>query len=57
MPNELHYKKLENMYLSAKINETANYQIQVSERKSEITVEANPDMYHAAGAVFTYHHF
>jgi len=51
MPNELHYKKLENMYLSAKINETANYQIQISERKSEITVEANSDMYHAAGAV------
>ena len=39
------------MYLSAKVNQSAEYNIQIVDKKAEITVTVNPEMFHAAGAV------
>ncbi len=47
----LHYQKLEKMYLSAPINNFYLPQIIVSEGKCEIEIDVKSDFYHAANAV------
>ena len=46
-----HHKKLENMYLSAPINEYYEPSIIINEGKSDITIEVKDDFFHAANAV------
>ncbi len=46
-----HHEKLENMYLLAPINELYKPSIKVSEAKVEISIEVNPQFFHAAGAI------
>ncbi|MFK7847307.1 MAG: PaaI family thioesterase [Rhodothermales bacterium] len=46
-----HFKKLENMYLSAPFNGLFSPEISVKEGEAEITYEIKPDYFHAAFAV------
>ena len=46
-----HYKKLENMYLAAPINNYYHPTITINERKSIITIDVKEDFFHAANAV------
>jgi uncharacterized protein (TIGR00369 family) len=50
-PLELHYRKLERMYLSAPLNDFYRPMIQVGRGRSEITVPVKEELFHAAGAV------
>ena len=51
MNKDKHFVALENMYLSAPINDIYKPRIDVFEGKSEIEIELNKNFYHAAGAV------
>ncbi len=51
MADESHYRRLENMYLSAPCNEYYRPRIRIAERRSTISVDVRPDLFHAAGAV------
>jgi uncharacterized protein (TIGR00369 family) len=51
MEQELHYKKLENLYLSAPINEFYKPSSKIEEGQSTIVVTILPDFFHAAHAV------
>lgn len=46
-----HFRKLEAMYLQAKINEFYSPRISISEGKAEITMEVLPKFHHAADAL------
>ncbi len=46
-----HYRKLENMYLSAPTNDYYQPQISISKGKAEITIDVQKKMFHAAGAL------
>ena len=46
-----HFKKLENMYLSAPFNDHFKPEINVSEGEAEITYQIKPEYFHAAFAV------
>jgi len=46
-----HYRKLEQMYLAGPINELFKPSIHVSDGQSEITIDVNPQFFHAAGAL------
>jgi len=50
MPNESHYRKLENMYLSAPTNAYYQPKITISEARAEIEIDVRPEFFHAAGA-------
>jgi len=49
--NEAHFRKLENMYLLAPTNIYYKPQIRIGQGTAKISLEARPDMFHAAGAV------
>ncbi|NGX58016.1 MAG: hypothetical protein K940chlam3_00917 [Chlamydiae bacterium] len=49
--NADHYRKLEQMYHQANINEIFAPKITISEGKAEITMEVLPKFFHAAGAL------
>jgi len=51
MPAEEHYRKLEQMYLHAPINQLFRPQIQISEGRAEVSLPLRSDFWHAAGAV------
>ena len=51
MDHQLHYRKLENMYQSAPINEFYHPRMVVSEGASAIEIDIFKKHYHAAGAV------
>ena len=46
-----HYKKLERMYLAGPINDLFKPTIVVGDRTSEISIEVNPQFFHAANAL------
>lgn len=46
-----HYRKLENMYLAAPINELYLPIIEVAEETCKITIDVNPQFFHAADAL------
>ena len=46
-----HFRKLENMYLSAPFNDHFKPEISVDEGTAEISYEVRPDFFHAASAV------
>ncbi len=47
----IHYSKLEQMYLAAPINLFYNPTISITEGKCEIAIDVKPDYFHAANAV------
>ena len=51
MDNDLHYRALEKMYLSAPINEIFKPFIQISHQSAEIEIAVNERLFHAARAV------
>ncbi len=46
-----HYQSLENMYLSAPVNQIYLPKITVTEAESVIEIEVDPKLFHSAGAV------
>jgi uncharacterized protein (TIGR00369 family) len=46
-----HFRKLENMYLSAPINSFFRPTLEVSKGRAVLTMEVRPDFFHAADAV------
>lgn len=50
MSNEQHYRKLENMYLAAPINEFYQPSILISKGQAEIQKQVKPEFFHAAGS-------
>lgn len=51
MPNEAHYRKLERMYSTARINAFFSPTLTISEGAAQIVVPVRPDFFHAAHAV------
>jgi uncharacterized protein (TIGR00369 family) len=51
MVQEIHFRKLERLYLSAPINRFFQPSIQIDEGSSIITAAIRPDLFHAAHAV------
>lgn len=51
MGKKMHHQQLENMYLKAPINELYSPTIEVTEGKCEITIDVNPQFFHAANAL------
>lgn len=51
MANEAHYRKLEQMYLSAPTNEYYRPGIQIKKGEAEIRMAVRPEFFHAAHAV------
>ena len=51
MDHELHFRKLEKLYLSAPINDFYKPALTVEEGASTITVSIRPEFFHAANAV------
>ena len=51
MPNEEHFRKLERMYSTARINAFFAPTLHITEGQAEITVPVRPDFFHAAHAV------
>ncbi|MBY5992415.1 PaaI family thioesterase [Ferrimonas balearica] len=51
MTMEEHHRRLEQMYLSAPINDYYRPSIQVADGEAEISIELAPKYFHAAGAV------
>jgi len=49
--NQIHYQKLELMYLSAHCNEYYQPKITIREASAEITLPVHKKLFHAAGAV------
>lgn len=50
MEQQEHFRRLENMYQAAPINEYYKPTMQISESQATISIEVRPDMFHAAGA-------
>lgn len=57
MTSQEHYRKLERMYLGARVNEYFSPSIQIGEGTAEISIEVRPDFFHAANAVHGYLYF
>ncbi|GMR09371.1 MAG: hypothetical protein BMS9Abin28_0189 [Anaerolineae bacterium] len=57
MTNQEHYRKLERMYLRARVNEYFAPTVQIGEGKAEVGIEVRPDFFHAANAVHGYLYF
>lgn len=57
MTNQEHYRKLERMYLGARVNEYFSPSAQIGEGKAEVSIEVRPDFFHAANAVHGYLYF
>ena len=51
MPQESHYRKLENMMHSAPIIQLIGASAKISEGKAEIVIPVDPKLFHAAGAL------
>jgi uncharacterized protein (TIGR00369 family) len=51
LPNEEHYRKLEQMYASAPINDFFQPVMRVSEGQAVVTTQVRRDFFHAANAV------
>jgi len=51
MDNETHYRKLENMMHSAPIVKLAGAKARIGKGKAEITLQVDPKLFHAAGAL------
>ena len=51
MSDQDHYRKLENFFHSARINEFYNPEITVSERSTEIRLDVDPKFFHAGHSV------
>ncbi|MGM0417958.1 MAG: PaaI family thioesterase [Thermodesulfobacteriota bacterium] len=51
MSNEIHFKKLENMYKAAPINQIYKPEINVKSGKSEISMDVAEKFFHSAGAL------
>lgn len=51
MPNEEHYRRLERMYATARINAFFVPTMHIAEAQARITVPVRPDFFHAAHAV------
>ncbi len=51
MTQDEHYRKLEQMYASAAVNEYYAPKMRVSEGRAEVIIPVRPDFFHAAGAV------
>lgn len=51
IPNDEHFRKLENMYLSAPINQALEPELKVRPGEASLTFEVRPEHFHAAGAV------
>ena len=51
MPDETHYRKLENLYHGAPINRFYAPKLTIREGEAELLIEIKPDFYHAADAV------
>ncbi len=49
--SETHFRKLENMYLSAPNNEYYHPAIHISEGHAEVSIAVRPDFFHTANAV------
>ena len=51
--SELHFRKLERMYLSAPVNSTVynGITIHISHQKAELTLKIEPKFFHAANAI------
>lgn len=54
---EKHYRKLERMYLGARVNEYFDPTIQIGDGIAEVAVQVRPDFYHAANSVHGYLYF
>jgi len=46
-----HFRKLENMYHAAPVNAYYNPRLEVSKGRAELTMDVNPDFFHAANAL------
>jgi len=51
LPDREHYRKLENLYRGARINEYYRPVLKVSEGRAVLTIPVRPDFHHALGAV------
>lgn len=51
MPNDIHYRKLENLMHSAPIVKLVGAQVTISNAYAEITLPAKRELFHAAGAL------
>lgn len=51
MPAETHFRKLERMYASARINDYFRPVLRVSEARADVEIPVRPDFFHAAHAV------
>lgn len=51
MTDRTHFRKLENMYLSAPNNKYYHPTIRISEGHAEVAIAVRPDFFHAANAV------
>ena len=51
MPAETHFRKLERMYASARINDYFLPVLRVSEARADVEIPVRPDFFHAAHAV------
>jgi uncharacterized protein (TIGR00369 family) len=51
MPDESHYRKLENMMHSAPIVKMTGARVEVGEGRADITLPVRSDLFHAAGAL------
>ncbi len=51
MPNNSHYRKLENMMHSAPIVKLVGAQVKISHAHAEIILPVNKELFHAAGAL------
>lgn len=49
--NSAHYRKLENMYHAAKVNEYFQPRLEVAHGKTMLTIPVREDFFHAAGAI------
>ncbi len=57
MKNLEHYRKLERMYLGAKVNDYFAPSMHIGDGKAEVSIEVRPDFFHAANAVHGYLYF
>ena len=51
MPNDAHYRKLENMMHSAPIVKMLGVRVEISHGQADITLPVNKNLFHAAGAL------
>ncbi len=50
-PQQTHFRKLEAMYLSAPINKIYQVVLRIEKGSAKLEVEAQPELFHAAGAL------